>query len=137
MFTHETQLRIRYAETDKMGYVYYGNYAAFYEVARTEMLRSTGISYKELEALGVMLPVTDLVCKYYQPARYDDLITIKTYIKEKPVVRIQFEYEIYNQNGILLNTGYTQLVFVDMAKNKPCRAPQIFQEKMEPYFRSE
>ncbi|PRD54546.1 acyl-CoA thioesterase [Sphingobacterium gobiense] len=137
MFTHETKLRIRYAETDKMGYVYYGNYAAFYEVARTEMLRSTGISYKELEALGVMLPVTDLVCKYYQPARYDDLITIKTYIKEKPVVRIQFEYEIYNQNGILLNTGYTQLVFVDMEKNKPCRAPQIFQKKMEPYFRSE
>ncbi|NGM64919.1 acyl-CoA thioesterase [Sphingobacterium sp. SGR-19] len=136
MFTHETTLRIRYAETDKMGYVYYGNYASFYEVARTEMLRSTGISYKELEDIGVMLPVTDLICKYYQPARYDDLITVKTYIKEKPVVRIKFEYEIYNQNGVLLNTGYTQLVFVDMEKNKPCRAPQIFQEKMERYFHS-
>lgn len=134
MFTHETTLRIRYAETDKMGYVYYGNYATFYEVARTEMLRSTGISYKELEDIGVMLPVTDLVCKYYQPARYDDLITIKICIKEKPVVRIKFEYEIYNQNGVLLNTGYTQLVFVDMEKNKPCRAPQIFQEKMEAFF---
>ncbi|HLT89094.1 MAG TPA: thioesterase family protein [Sphingobacterium sp.] len=137
MFTHETTLRIRYAETDKMGYVYYGNYATFYEVARTEMLRSTGISYKELEDIGVMLPVTDLVSKYYQPARYDDLITIKTYIKEKPVVRIKFEYEIYNQNGVLLNTGYTQLVFVDMKKNKPCRAPQIFQKKIDRYFRSE
>ncbi len=134
MFTHETKLRIRYAETDKMGYVYYGNYAAFYEVARTEMLRSTGISYKELEDLGVMLPVTDLVCKYYQPARYDDLITIKIYIKEKPVVRIKFEYEIYNQDGILLNTGYTQLVFVDIKKNSPCRAPEIFQEKMASFF---
>jgi len=134
MFTHKTTLRIRYAETDNMGYVYYGNYAAFYEVARTEMLRSTGISYKELEDMGVMLPVTDLVCKYYQPARYDDLITIKTSIKEKPLVRIQFEYEIYNQDGVLLNTGYTQLVFVDKEKNRPCRAPQIFQEKMAPFF---
>ena len=136
MFTHETNIRIRYAETDKMGYVYYGNYATFYEVARTEMLRSTGISYKELEEMGVMLPVTDLVCKYSHPARYDDLITIKTYIKEKPLIRIKFEYEIYNENGVLLNTGYSQLVFVDIAKNKPCRAPQIFQEKMEPFFRT-
>lgn len=134
MFIHETTLRIRYAETDKMGYVYYGNYAAFYEVARTEMLRSTGLSYRELEEIGVMLPVTDLVCKYYQPARYDDLITIKTYIKEKPLIRIKFEYEIYNEDGVLLNTGYSQLVFVDIAKNKPCRAPQIFLEKMEPFF---
>lgn len=134
MFTHETTLRIRYAETDKMGYVYYGNYAAFYEVARTEMLRSTGISYKELEEMGVMLPVTDLVSKYYQPARYDDLITIKTFIKEKPLVRIKFEYEIYNEDGLLLNTGYTQLVFVDISKNKPCQAPKVFQEKMESFF---
>lgn len=134
MFAHETKIRIRYAETDKMGYVYYGNYASFYEVARNEMLRSTGITYKDLEDMGVMMPVTDLVCKYHQPARYDDLITIKVYIKERPMVRIQFEYEIYNQNGVLLNTGYTQLVFVDMEKNRPCRAPQIFQEKMEPFF---
>lgn len=134
MFAHETKIRIRYAETDKMGYVYYGNYASFYEVARNEMLRSTGITYKDLEDMGVMMPVTDLICKYHHPARYDDLITIKVYIKERPMVRIQFEYEIYNQNGILLNTGYTQLVFVDMEKNRPCRAPQIFQEKMEPFF---
>lgn len=134
MFAHETKIRIRYAETDKMGYVYYGNYASFYEVARNEMLRSTGITYKDLEDMGIMMPVTDLVCKYHQPARYDDLITIKVYIKERPMVRIQFEYEIYNQNGVLLNTGYTQLVFVDMEKNRPCRVPQIFQEKMEPFF---
>lgn len=134
MFAHETKIRIRYAETDKMGYVYYGNYASFYEVARNEMLRSTGITYKDLEDMGVMMPVTDLICKYHHPARYDDLITIKVYIKERPMVRIQFEYEIYNQNGVLLNTGYTQLVFVDMEKNRPCRAPQIFQEKMEPFF---
>lgn len=134
MFTHETQIRIRYAETDQMGYVYYGNYASFYEVARTEMLRSTGFSYKELEEMGVMMPVMDLTCKYYQPARYDDLITIRTTIKERPLVRLMFEYEIFNEQGTLLNTGSTQLVFVDMKKNRPCRAPQIFQDKMDAFF---
>lgn len=134
MFIHETKIRTRYAETDQMGYVYYGNYASFYEVARTEMLRSTGICYKDLEEMGVMLPVTDLTCKYMQPARYDDLITVKTYIRERPTVRIKFEYEVFNENGVLLNTGSTQLVFVDMQKNRPCRAPQIFQEKMDAYF---
>ncbi|NQD72150.1 acyl-CoA thioesterase [Sphingobacterium shayense] len=134
MFVHESTIRIRYAETDQMGYVYYGNYASFYEVARTEMLRSTGITYKQLEEMGVMMPVMDLTCKYYQPARYDDLITIKTCIKERPNIRLKFEYEIFNQQGILLNTGSTQLVFVNMKRNRPCKAPDIFQEKMEPYF---
>ncbi|MGO1243203.1 MAG: acyl-CoA thioesterase [Sphingobacterium sp.] len=134
MFVHESTIRIRYAETDQMGYVYYGNYASFYEVARTEMLRTTGITYRQLEEMGVMMPVMDLTCKYYHPARYDDLITIKTTIKERPNVRLKFEYEIFNEQGLLLNTGSTQLVFVDMVRNKPCRAPQIFQEKMEPYF---
>lgn len=134
MFIHETNLRIRYAETDQMGYVYYGNYATFYEVARTEMLRSTGISYRELEEMGVMLPVTDLSCKYMKPARYDDLITIRTTIKEKPLIRLNFDYEVFNQEGELLNTGSTQLVFVDMEKNRPCKAPQVFLDTIEPYF---
>ncbi|SJN30679.1 4-hydroxybenzoyl-CoA thioesterase family active site [Sphingobacterium sp. JB170] len=98
------------------------------------MLRTTGITYRQLEEMGVMMPVMDLTCKYYHPARYDDLITIKTTIKERPNVRLKFEYEIFNEQGLLLNTGSTQLVFVDMVRNKPCRAPQIFQEKMEPYF---
>lgn len=134
MFTHETKLRVRYAETDQMGFVYYGNYAAFYEVARTEMLRSTGISYRELEDMGVILPVTELSSKYYKPAHYDDLITIKTTIREKPMVRIKFEYEIYNEAGDLLNVGETLLVFVDKVRNKPCRAPKVFQEKVKLYF---
>lgn len=126
MFTHETQIRIRYAETDQMGYVYYGNYASFYEVARTEMLRSTGFSYKELEEMGVMMPVMDLTCKYYQPARYDDLITIRTTIKERPLVRLMFEYEIFNEQGTLLNTGSTQLVFVDMKKKSSLQSTSDF-----------
>jgi len=120
-----------------MGYVYYGNYAAFYEVARTEMLRSTGISYRELEEMGVMLPVSDLSCKFMRPARYDDLITVVVYIREKPVVRIKFEYEVFNAEGTLLNTGTTQLVFVDKTTMRPCKAPLVFREKMAKFFPEE
>lgn len=134
MFVYEHQLRVRYAETDQMGYVYYGNYAAYYEVSRTEMLRKTGISYKDLEMMGVMMPVVDMQIKYNQPAIYDDLLTIKVIIRDKPSVRIKFEYEVYNEVGTLLNLGSTQLVFVDMKKNRPCKPPQVFMDKMEPYF---
>ncbi|TJZ50833.1 acyl-CoA thioesterase [Sphingobacterium olei] len=134
MYVFEHRLRVRYAETDQMGYVYYGNYAAYYEVARTEMLRNTGISYRELEEMGFMLPVIELQSKFIQAATYDELITIKTTIREKPNIRIKFEYEIFNEAATLLNTGMTQLVFVDMQKNRPCRPPQIFQDKMSPYF---
>lgn len=134
MFTFETKLRVRYAETDQMGYMYYGNYASFYEVARSEMLRSTGISYKGLEEMGVMLPVLELRSRFIHPARYDDLITIRTTVKERPKIRITFDYELFNEDGVLLNIGYTQLVFVDMVKNRPCRAPMVFEEKMNAYF---
>lgn len=134
MFVHEHKIRVRYAETDQMGYVYYGNYAAYYEEARTEMLRTTGISYKELEEMGVMMPVVEMQTKYFQPATYDELITIKVIIKEKPTVRIIFDYEIYNEAGKLLNTGITHLVFVDMVRNRPCKPPQIFMDKIEPYY---
>ena len=134
MFVHEEKIRVRYAETDQMGYVYYGNYAAYYEVARTEMLRKTGFSYKELEEMGVMMPVLEMNIKYSQPAKYDELLTIKVIIKEKPSVRIKFEYEVYDEAGTLLNIGNTQLVFVDMARNRPCKAPEVFMQKMEPYF---
>lgn len=134
MFLYQHQVRVRYAETDNMGYVYYGNYATYYEVARTEMLRSTGISYKELEEMGVMLPVIELSSKFNKAAKYDDLVTINTYIREKPGIRIKFEYELFNESGELLNTGSTQLVFVDMVKNRPCKPPQIFIDKMAPFF---
>ncbi|WP_099366929.1 acyl-CoA thioesterase [Sphingobacterium sp. 1.A.4] len=134
MFSYQHQIRVRYAETDQMGYVYYGNYASYYEVARTEMLRSTGVSYKELEDMGVMLPVTDLSSKYIKAAKYDDLITINIYIREKPGIRIKFEYELFNEAGELLNTGFTQLVFVDMEKGRPCKPPQVFVDKMAPFF---
>ncbi len=134
MFVFEHNIRVRYAETDQMGYVYYGNYAAFYEIARTEMLRTTGISYKELEAMGVMLPVADMKIKYLKPARYDDLITVKVTVRKKPAVRMLFEYELYNEDGDLLNQGETTLVFVDMVRNRPCMPPQVFLDKMSLYF---
>jgi len=134
MFVFDHQIRVRYAETDQMGYVYYGNYAAFYEIARTEMLRSTGISYKELEEMGVMLPVTEMKTKYLKPGKYDDLITIRVTIRQKPAVRIIFEYELFNENGELLNQGETTLVFVNMEKNRPCMPPQVFLDKMSNYF---
>lgn len=134
MFVFDHQIRVRYAETDQMGYVYYGNYAAFYEIARTEMLRSTGISYKELEEMGVMLPVTELKTKYLKPGKYDDLITIRVTIRKKPAIRIIFEYELFNESGELLNQGETTLVFVNMEKNKPCMPPQVFQDKISKYF---
>ena len=134
MFVFDHQIRVRYAETDQMGYVYYGNYAAFYEIARTEMLRSTGISYKELEEMGVMLPVTEMKTKYFKPGKYDDLITIRVTIRQKPAVRIVFQYELFNENGELLNQGETTLVFVNMEKNRPCMPPQVFLDKMSKYF---
>jgi conserved hypothetical protein TIGR00051 len=134
MFVFDHQIRVRYAETDQMGYVYYGNYAAFYEIARTEMLRSTGISYKELEEMGVMLPVTEMKTKYLKPGKYDDLITIRVIIRQKPAVRIIFEYELFNEGGELLNQGETTLVFVNMEKNRPCMPPQVFLDKMSRYF---
>ena len=137
MFTFETKIRVRYSETDQMGYVYYGNYASYYEVARVEMLRSLGTSYKAMEANGVMMPVLELKCKYIKPARYDEEITIKVKMPSKPTIRISFSYELFNETNELINIGETTLVFVDMLKNKPCLPPQDFIDRLLPYFEEE
>ena len=134
MFTSSTNLRVRYAETDKMGYVYYGNYATYFEVGRVEGLRSLGISYKQMEDEGIMLPVLDFQIKYFKPAFYDDLLTIKTTITEIKGARIHFEYETLNEKNDLLNKGATTLVFINIATNKPCAAPDWFLEKSKKYF---
>ncbi len=134
MYISETTVRVRYAETDKMGYVYYGNYMQYYEVGRVEALRSLGSSYKEMEENGVMLPVFSCNIKYLKPAVYDDLLVIKTIIKEMPTAKILFDYEIYNQKNELLNTASTALVFINMATNKPCAAPASFIEKIKKFF---
>ncbi|TAE35906.1 MAG: acyl-CoA thioesterase [Sphingobacteriales bacterium] len=134
MFVFETHIRVRYAETDQMGYMYYGNYAAFYEVARTEMLRSLGLTYSSMEKDGIMLPVAELKTKYLKPALYDENIKIKVSICQKPAVRIIFNYELFNEKNQLINIGETTLVFFDMAKNKPCLPPISFLEKMDIFF---
>jgi acyl-CoA thioester hydrolase len=134
MYISETTVRVRYAETDKMGYVYYGNYTHYYEVGRVEAMRQLGTSYKEMEDNGIMLPVYTCNLKYIKPALYDDLLVIKTVIKELPTLKIIFDYEIYNQKNELINTGNTVLVFIDMSNNKPCRAPESFIEKIKKYF---
>ena len=134
MYISETTVRVRYAETDKMGYVYYGNYTQYYEVGRVEALRDLGSSYKEMEDNGIMLPVYTCNMKYLKPALYDDLLLIKTTIKEIPTARIVFDYEIYNQKGELLNVANTALVFINMKTNKPCPAPDSFLEKIKKFF---
>ncbi len=134
MIVHETKLRVLYADTDQMGYAYYGNYAKFYEFGRTEAIRSIGFPYAELEKRGVAMPVIDMSCKYFKPARYDDLITIKTIVKELPASRIYFDYEILNEKGELLNTGKTTLIFLHIERNRPVRIPDILLDKMRPYF---
>ena len=134
MHLSETTIRVRYAETDRMGYVYYGNYAQYYEVGRVEALRQLGVSYKSIEDNGVMLPVINFTIRYFKPAHYDDLLTIKTMIKELPGARIDFDYETYNEKGELLNKGNTTLVFINISTNKPCAAPGVFLEKLKEYF---
>jgi len=130
MLSGEIQVRVRYAETDKMGYVYYGNYAQYYEIGRTEFMRKRGITYRELEDSGIMLPVLSLNSKFIRPARYDDLLTIKTTLTEIPQTRITFQYEIYNQNGELVNKGDTMLVFVNVHTHRPIKAPQELLNKL-------
>lgn len=134
MYSHEYKVRIRYAETDQMGYCYYGNYPQFFEVGRVEMLRSIGTSYKEIEEKGFMLPVVDLTVKYIKPAFYDEEITIKTIINRKPSVKIEFDYEIYNEKGDLINKGYTKLVFVNKKTMRPCHCPEYLNKIFEQYF---
>lgn len=134
MFEHSTKLRVRYGETDQMGYMYYGNYASFYEVGRVEMLRSLGLTYSGMEASGIMMPVVELNCRYLKPALYDEEITIRVIMEEMPRIRIHFKYELYNEKQELINTGETLLVFINMQTTRPCIAPKDFLEKVKPFF---
>ena|SRR5690554_3884961 len=131
MREHLIQTRIRYAETDQMGVVYHGNYAVFFEMGRVEWLRNTGISYRWMEENGIMLPVVTLTMNYKKPARYDELLTIKTIFKSQTSVKIEFDYEIYNENQELLTTGYSMLVFVNKATGRPTLPPQYLTEKLK------
>jgi acyl-CoA thioester hydrolase len=134
MYISETSVRVRYAETDQMGYVYYGHYAMYYEVARVESLRQLGLTYREIEEMGVMMPVLENKSRYLAPARYDDLLRIVTTLREKPGVKIKFEYEIYNSENALINKGETILVFINKATNKPCRQPPAMEKALQRFF---
>jgi len=134
MYQYETKIRVRYAETDQMGFVYYGNYATYYEVARVEALRALGISYKSMEKNGILLPVLENYSKYIRPAIYDDLLTVRLYLKKIPDTRITFEYEIFNEAEILLNLGKTTLVFLNRDTTKPVSAPDFILDVLNPFF---
>jgi acyl-CoA thioester hydrolase len=135
MFTSTTQIRVRYGETDQMGYLYYGNYALYYEVGRAEAIRELGFTYRQLEEMGIMMPVSELNIHYYRPALYDDLITVKTILKElNNGARIQFHSELYNEAGQLLNKGVTTLVFYDPKEKRPCNPPAELYDRLAPFF---
>jgi acyl-CoA thioester hydrolase len=127
----EIELRVRYGETDQMGVVYHGNYAQYFEVGRVEWLRKFGVSYKQMEESGIMLPVISLSVKYKKSARYDDLIKVKTQLVKTPSATIEFEYEIVNEKKELLATGNTSLVFIDINRNRPTRCPQYLLDKLQ------
>lgn len=133
MYSSQTEIRVRYAETDRMGYVYYGNYATYFEVARVEALRQLGVSYKSLEDKGILLPVADYTIKYLLPAHYDDVLIIQTHIMALPTARILFEYKTYRGDQ-LLNTASTTLVFVDAKSGRPVRCPDEILNELRVYF---
>jgi acyl-CoA thioester hydrolase len=134
MLDHTTKLRVRYGETDQMGYMYYGNYAEFFEVGRVEMLRSLGMTYSAMEAEGIMMPVLELKCKYLKPARYDEEISIKVFMDKMPGVKIHFRYELFNEQDELIHVAETLLAFINMKTNRPCLPSQQFIDKMKPFF---
>ena len=135
MFTFKTQIRIHYALTDQMGVVYHGHYAQFYEIGRTEALRSLGLTYKEIEATGVIMPVTEIHSKFIRPALYDDLITVFTTVKEMPVHhKIVFHSDIFNEEDKLLNTGEVTLYFMNAKTMKRCEMPGRIKERLIKFF---
>ncbi|MCL7762851.1 acyl-CoA thioesterase [Polaribacter sp. Z014] len=123
MKNSSTKTRIRYSETDQMGVVYHGNYAQFFELGRTEWLRTLGVTYKDMELSGIMLPVISINFKFIKSALYDDVLTIKTILRKKPMVKIEFEYEIVNQNNEMICTGSSVLAFLNSKTMKPTRCP--------------
>lgn len=135
MIRSETKIRVRYGETDQMGYVYYGVYAQYYEVGRVETMRLLGFSYKDMEERGILLPVIEFSIHYKRPAFYDDEITVVTSLKQWPGgLRLPFEYVCYNSNGDVLNTGKVILVSVDKRSGKPAPLPDWFLEACKPFF---
>ncbi len=135
MYSFDTQARVRYGETDQMGYLYYGNYALYYEVGRVELFRSLGMTYKELEEeYHVMIPVLSLQQRYVRPAFYDNLLTIRTTVRKMPDKTVTFHHEIFNEDQKLINGGSVRLAFIDTLTGKRVSAPAVFTDKLKPFF---
>lgn len=135
MYEHITKIRVRYAETDQMDIVYYGNYAQYFEVARAEWIRELGFTYKKMEEMGVHMPVVHMEVRFLRPAHYDDLISIKTILKELPLQHeIKFYHEVYSENNKLLTTGVVTLFFIDSKTNKRTQMPEALKDTLATFF---
>jgi acyl-CoA thioester hydrolase len=135
MLQFDFQKRVRYSETDQMGYVYYGNYATYYEIGRVETMRNMGFPYSRLEQdYKIMMPVMQMNVRFLRPAKYDDMLTIRTILKTLPDFRVTFHGEIYNEAGALLNVGEVKLAFVDMTTFKSCPPPPELITALQPFF---
>ncbi|MEX2588768.1 MAG: thioesterase family protein [Chitinophagales bacterium] len=134
MFESTCEIRVRYGETDQMGVVYYGNYALYYEIARTEAMRSLDLPYSKLEERGIIMPVLEMNCRYKKAAKYDMLLTVKTFVEELPGRSIMFRHKIYDEAGNLLNEGHTKLLFVDQKTGSIKTAPHELIECLKAYF---
>lgn len=130
MISFDAEIRVGYKDTDKMGIVHHSNYIVYYEMARVAALRAWGLSYDEMEKRGIISPILDVSSKYIQPAYFDDLLTVRAFIEEMPMVRMKVRYEIYNQEGTLINTGHTTLGFLNAETRRPCRVPQYVVESL-------
>ncbi len=134
MYSFDVPYRIRYADVDQMGFMYYGNYARLYEIGRVEWLRDLGIRYRDVEDAGILMPVYENRSRYLQPARYDELLTIRIMVRELPKARIVFHCEIWNEEGVCIHTGETTLVFLKAETNRITTCPPAILEKLAPFF---
>lgn len=134
MISHETRIRVRYGETDQMGYVYYGKYAEYFEVGRVELIRSLGLSYKSIESKGIWMPVADFSIKYHTPGRYDDLLSVKTILDELPRSSFLTRYEVRNEANQLVVTGKVRLAFFHAEKMSPVRVPSFILDALSSHW---
>jgi acyl-CoA thioester hydrolase len=131
MITYDAKVRVNYKDTDQMGIVHHSNYIVYYEMARIEALRAWGMPYSEMEKSGIISPILEVGSKYIYPAHFDEVLTVRVIVEEIPMVRFKVRYELYNEEGRLINTGHTWLGFLDATTRRPCRAPQYFVDRLK------
>ena len=131
MISYDAKIRVNYKDTDQMGIVHHSNYIVYYEMARVEALRAWGMPYSEMEKNGIISPILEIGSKYIFPAYFDEVLTVRVIVDEIPMVRFKVRYELYNEEGRLINTGHTWLGFLDATTRRPCRAPQYFVDRLK------